>query len=167
MSSNPKLIKNGGKGTVFGNLLRGAISLGSKISPNVIGVIAKATGLSDIPIIKDVLQKQKLDPIDMEFLLAELDADKTEMEQITKRWEADSLSDSWLSKNVRPLSLSFLTLALFIYIILDSSINTFTIKESWIDLLSSLLLLVYSGYFGARALEKITKMRESTKRDNK
>ena len=167
MSRNPKLIKNGGKGTVFGNLLRGAISLGSKISPNVIGVIAKATGLSDIPIIKDILQKQKLDPIDMEFLLAKLDADKTEMEQITKRWEADSLSDSWLSKNVRPLSLSFLTLALFIYIILDSSINTFTIKESWIDLLSSLLLLVYSGYFGARALEKITKMRESTKRDNK
>ena len=167
MSDNPKLIKNGGKGTVFGNLLRGAISLGSKISPNVIGVIAKATGLSDIPIIKDVLQREDLDPVDMDFLLAELDADKTEMEQITKRWEADSLSDSWLSKNVRPLSLAFLTLALFIYIILDSSINTFTIKESWIDLLSSLLLLVYSGYFGARALEKITKMKESTKRDNK
>lgn len=103
----------------------------------------------------------------MEFLLAKLDADKTEMEEITKRWEAYSLSDSWLSKNVRPLSLAFLTLALFIYIILDSSIDTFTIKESWIDLLSSLLLLVYSGYFGARALEKITKMRESTKRDNK
>jgi hypothetical protein len=167
MSDNPKLIKNGGKGTVFGNLLRGAISLGSKISPNVIGVIAKATGLSDIPIIKDVLQREDLNPVDMDFLLAELDADKTEMEQITKRWEADSLSDSWLSKNVRPLSLAFLTLALFIYIILDSSINTFTIKESWIDLLSSLLLLVYSGYFGARALEKITKMKESTKRDNK
>jgi hypothetical protein len=167
MNNNPKLIKNGGNGTFFGNLLRGAVSLGSKISPNVIGVIANATGLSDIPIIKDILQKENLEPIDMEFLLAKLDADKTEMEEITKRWEADSLSDSWLSKNVRPLSLAFLTLALFIYIILDSSIDTFTIKESWIDLLSSLLLLVYSGYFGARALEKITKMRESTKRDNK
>tara|TARA_R110000796_G_C14255883_1_gene399250 strand:- start:16 stop:519 length:504 start_codon:yes stop_codon:yes gene_type:complete len=167
MNNNPKLIKNGGNGTFFGNLLRGAVSLGSKISPNVIGVIANATGLSDIPIIKDVLQKENLEPIDMEFLLAKLDADKTEMEEITKRWEADSLSDSWLSKNVRPLSLCFLTLALFIYIILDSSIDTFTIKESWIDLLSSLLLLIYSGYFGARALEKITKMREYTKRDNK
>tara|TARA_R110000737_G_C14434379_1_gene460227 strand:+ start:42 stop:545 length:504 start_codon:yes stop_codon:yes gene_type:complete len=167
MSNNPKLIKNGGKGTLFGNLLRGAISLGSKISPNIIGVIANATGLSDVPIIEDLLKKENLEPIDMEFLLAKLDADKTEMEEITKRWEADSLSDSWLSKNVRPLSLAFLTLALFIYIILDSSIDTFTIKESWIDLLSSLLLLVYSGYFGARALEKITKMRESTKRDNK
>jgi hypothetical protein len=167
MSNNPKLIKNGGKGTMFGNLLRGAISLGSKISPNVIGVIANATGLSDVPIIKDILQKENLDPIDMEFLLAELDADKTEMQEISKRWIADSLSDSWLSKNIRPLSLGFLTLALFIYIILDSSIDTFTIKESWIDLLSSLLLLVYGSYFGARALEKITEMRESTKRNVK
>ena len=56
MSNNPKLIKNGGKGTLFGNLLRGAISLGSKISPNIIGVIANATGLSDVPIIEDLLK---------------------------------------------------------------------------------------------------------------
>jgi hypothetical protein len=66
-------------------------------------------------------------------------------------------SDSWLSKNIRPLSLAFLTLTLFIYIILDSSLEVFKISPEWIDLLSSLLLLVYGGYFGARSAEKITK----------
>jgi hypothetical protein len=66
-------------------------------------------------------------------------------------------SDSYWSKNIRPLSLAFLTVTLFIYIILDSSIEGFKIDSNWIDLLSSLLLLVYGGYFGARSAEKIVK----------
>ena len=79
------------------------------------------------------------------------------MQEVTKRWQSDMQSDSWLSKNIRPLSLAFLTLTLFIYIILDSSIKGFIISDNWIDLLSSLLLLVYGGYFGARSVEKVTK----------
>ena len=79
-----------------------------------------------------------------------------EMQESTKRWTADMNSDSWLSKNIRPLSLAFLTLTLFIYIVLDSSLEGFKIDSNWIDLLSSLLLLVYGGYFGARSAEKIT-----------
>jgi len=67
------------------------------------------------------------------------------------------MSDSWLSKNIRPLSLAFLTITLFVYIILDSSLEGFTIADNWIELLSSLLLLVYGGYFGFRSAEKITK----------
>jgi hypothetical protein len=64
-------------------------------------------------------------------------------------------SDSWLSKNIRPLSLAFLTVAMFFYVILDSSLDTFKIDEQWISLLGNLLMLVYGGYFGARTLEKI------------
>ena len=77
------------------------------------------------------------------------------MQEVTKRWQSDMSSNSWLSSNIRPLSLAFLTLALFIYVILDSSLDTFKIDEQWISLLGNLLMLVYGGYFGARTLEKI------------
>jgi hypothetical protein len=83
------------------------------------------------------------------------------MEEVTKRWQSDMSSDSWWSKNIRPLSLAFLTIALFLYIILDSALEGFKIDKAWIDLLSSLLLLVYGGYYGARAVEKVTKIRKN------
>ena len=90
-----------------------------------------------------------------EMLVKELEQDVIEMQEITKRWQSDMLSDSWLSKNIRPLSLAFLTLTLFIYIILDSALEGFKIDSEWVSLLGNLLMLVYGGYFGARTLEKI------------
>jgi hypothetical protein len=99
----------------------------------------------------------ELTPEQIDFALKELEFDKQEMQEVTKRWESDMLSDSWLSKNIRPLTLAFLTITLFIYIILDSALDGFKIDDAWIDLLSSLLLLVYGGYFGARTVEKIVK----------
>ena len=81
------------------------------------------------------------------------------MQETTKRWQSDMSSDSWWSKNIRPLSLAFLTISLFLYIILDSALEGFKIDKAWIDLLSSLLLLVYASYYGSRSIEKIQKMR--------
>ena len=89
--------------------------------------------------------------------LKELEYDMQEMKEVSNRWEFDMMSDSNLSKNIRPLSLAFLTISLFIYIMLDSFFDGFKIDKAWIDLLSSLLLLVYGGYFGARTVEKVTK----------
>lgn len=160
MSDNPKLKKNGGKGTFFGNLFRTVKGLASVVSPELVGLIEKAEGLKDVSKISSLISKEpKLSEIEKQLLFKELEQDVIEMQEITKRWKSDMESDSWLSKNIRPLSLAFLTVSLFIYIILDSSIDTFKVKTQWIDLLSSLLLLVYAGYFGARALEKVTKMR--------
>ena len=102
----------------------------------------------------------ELTPAQIEFALKELEFDKQEMQEVTKRWESDMLSDSWLSKNIRPLTLAFLTITLFIYIILDSALDGFKIDNAWIDLLSSLLLLVYGGYFGARTVEKVVKSKK-------
>lgn len=102
----------------------------------------------------------ELTPAQIEFALKELEFDKQEMQEVTKRWESDMLSDSWLSKNIRPLTLAFLTATLFIYIILDSALDGFKIDNAWIDLLSSLLLLVYGGYFGARTVEKVVKSKK-------
>lgn len=160
MSTNPKLRKNGGKGTFFGNLLRGIAKTGKDVGGGLLKIVGEATGISAVSAITDAIFKEKnLSPEEKELLLKELEQDMIEMQEITKRWQSDMASDSWLSKNIRPLSLAFLTASLFIYIILDSSMKGFIVDKEWIDLLSSLLLLVYGGYFSARALEKITKIR--------
>ena len=91
------------------------------------------------------------------MLVKELEQDVIEMQEVTKRWESDNKADSFLTKNIRPMCLAFLTLSLFTYIILDSSLEGFKIDAQWISLLGNLLMLAYGGYFGARTLEKIRK----------
>jgi len=150
--ANNKL-KNNGKGTFFGNLLRSLVSTGKKVSP----IFDAITGGKVSDILKSIGNSKELTETEKEMLVKELEQDVIEMQEITKRWQSDMLSDSWLSKNIRPLSLAFLTLTLFIYIILDSSLDTFKIDQQWISLLGNLLMLVYGGYFGARTLEKIRK----------
>lgn len=152
--SNPKLRKNGGKGTRVGNLLR-SINF-SKVSEVVTSVLS-----GDIKgAIQTISNSDELSQEQIEMALKELEHDVIEMQEITKRWESDNLADSWFSKNVRPISLIFLTVSLFVYIILDSSIEGFKVDKAWVDLLSSLLLLVYSAYFGGRSLEKIQNIRK-------
>jgi hypothetical protein len=76
------------------------------------------------------------------------------MQEITKRWSSDMKSDSWLSKNTRPLALIFLTASLVIFILLDGFEISFSIDDGWVDLLKSLLITVYVAYFGSRGVEK-------------
>jgi hypothetical protein len=134
------------------------VKQGKDVAPELLSVVGSVTGIEQL---KDLAAKiegdSKLSETDKQLLLEELRYDMLEMQETTKRWVADMNSDSWLSKNIRPLSLAFLTLSLFLYIILDSSLEGFKIDSGWIDLLSSLLLLVYGGYFGMRSAEKITK----------
>ena len=156
LNSNPKLRKNGGKGTFFGNLWRSVVKNSIPLGDTIVDAIDGG----DAGKVFEAITKSELTEEQKEILLANLKQDVTEMEEITKRWSSDMQSDSWLSKNIRPLSLAFLTICLSLYIILDSSLEGFKIGKEWIDLLSSLLMLVYGGYFGARALEKITKMRQ-------
>jgi len=145
-------------GTNVGNALRWLAKQGKTIAPNLLDLAGDITGISSLEKLGQAISGNKqLTDQDKEMLLEELRQDTIEMQEVTKRWTADMLSDSWLSKNIRPLSLAFLTVTLFVYIILDSSLEGFTIADNWIDLLSSLLLLVYGGYFGFRSAEKITK----------
>jgi len=146
-----KKLKNNGKGTFFGNLLRSLVSTGKKVSP----IFDAITGGKVSDILKSIGNSKELTEAEKEMLVKELEQDVIEMQEITKRWQSDMLSDSWLSKNIRPLSLAFLTLTLFIYIILDSALEGFKIDSEWVSLLGNLLMLVYGGYFGARTLEKI------------
>jgi hypothetical protein len=147
------------KGTTrVGDALRWLVKQGSNIAPEILTIAGNVTGIKSLELLADKISKdENIEPKDKELLLKELNFDMLEMNEVSKRWESDNNTDSFLTQNIRPLTLAFLTLTLFIYIILDSSLNSFKISEKWIDLLSSLLLLVYGGYFGARSAEKIVK----------
>jgi hypothetical protein len=83
---------------------------------------------------------------------------EVEMEKnITNRWEADLKSDSWLSKNVRPLVLIFLIICTMLLIFIDAGTINFEVKSSWVDLLQLVLITVIGAYFGGRSLEKVKK----------
>ena len=83
---------------------------------------------------------------------------EVEMEKnITSRWEADLKSDSWLSKNVRPLVLIFLIVCTMLLIFIDAGAINFEVKSSWVDLLQLVLITVIGAYFGGRSLEKVKK----------
>jgi hypothetical protein len=77
-----------------------------------------------------------------------------EMQEISKRWASDMQSDSWLSKNTRPLTLIFLTVSMVLLVLLDSFEINFEVDSGWVDLLKSLLITVYVAYFGSRGAEK-------------
>ena len=88
-------------------------------------------------------------------LIAEHEA---KMEQnITDRWAADMNSDSWLSKNVRPLVLIFLVVSTVLMIFIDAGTINFNVEAKWTDLLQLVLITVIGAYFGGRSLEKVKK----------
>jgi len=144
--------------TRVGDALRWLVSKGKKVAPELLDIAGNITGIESLNLLSDKIKNDgQLSEIDKQMLLAELEFDVIEMQEVTKRWTSDNSADSFMTKNIRPMVLAFLTLTLFIYIVLDSSIGGFNIAPQWIDLLSSLLLLVYGGYFGARSAEKIVK----------
>ena len=88
----------------------------------------------------------------IQALIAEHEA---KMEQnITDRWSADMNSDSWLSKNVRPLVLVFLVVSTVLMIFIDAGTINFTVEAKWTDLLQLVLITVIGAYFGGRTMEK-------------
>jgi hypothetical protein len=82
---------------------------------------------------------------------------KTEQNNLTDRMKADMASDSWLSKNIRPLTLVYILIAYFALAVLDASV--LDIADSFVELLGQWGMLVMSFYFGGRTLEKIMDMK--------
>jgi hypothetical protein len=107
----------------------------------------------------DNLHTSKEEKLEAERKIKELVANhQIEMEKnITSRWEADLKSDSWLSKNVRPLVLIFLIICTMLLIFIDAGTINFEVKSSWVDLLQLVLITVIGAYFGGRSLEKVKK----------
>ena len=107
----------------------------------------------------DNLTTSKEEKLEAERKIKELMANyEIEMEKnITSRWEADLKSDSWLSKNVRPMVLIFLIVCTMLLIFIDAGALKFNVKDSYVDLLQLVLITVIGAYFGGRSLEKVKK----------
>ena len=107
----------------------------------------------------DNLHTSDEERLEAEAKIKELIANyEVEMEKnITSRWEADLKSDSWLSKNVRPMVLIFLIVCTMLLIFIDAGAIKFNVKDSYIDLLQLVLITVIGAYFGGRSFEKVKK----------
>ena len=93
--------------------------------------------------------------------LAKLQADMNEQDNLTKRTEADMKSDSWLSKNIRPMTLVFILVVYTIFAALSAA--DIDVNNNYVELLGNWGMLVMSFYFGARTLEKIMDMKAKAK----
>ena len=105
------------------------------------------------------LQKLQLEnnKLDLEVLKVATEAQNIETQEVTKRWSADMSSDSWLSKNVRPLTLVFI---LTIYTLMTFTAGFgLSIPNSYVELLGQWGMLIMSAYFGGRTIEKVTELR--------
>tara|TARA_R100000234_G_C4987231_1_gene173896 strand:+ start:575 stop:967 length:393 start_codon:yes stop_codon:yes gene_type:complete len=107
----------------------------------------------------DNLHTSKAEKLEAKQKMEELVANyEIEMEKnITDRWKADMNSDSWLSKNVRPLVLIFLIVCTMLIIFIDAGALSFNVKDSYVDLLQLVLITVIGAYFGGRSFEKVKK----------
>ena len=107
-------------------------------------------------VVKNLIsQDEEMDPVDKDLALKMIDQDIAEMNSVSERWQYDMQSDSWLSKNTRPLALIYLTVCMTLFIVFDSIHMLFDMKAAWIDLLQTLLVTVYVAYFGSRGAEKV------------
>tara|TARA_R110000823_G_scaffold232988_2_gene359355 strand:- start:1331 stop:1780 length:450 start_codon:yes stop_codon:yes gene_type:complete len=105
-----------------------------------------------------ITSDNKIKQADKEHAIKLIEQDIAEMKEVSSRWRSDMKSDSWLSKNTRPLALVFLTASAVLMMAVDSFHLQFDVDESWISLLKTLLVTVYVAYFGSRGAEKITKI---------
>ena len=141
------------KDTKVGKFLTGA---GSTIATTLLDNVPDKGVLG---LVKNLLVKDNSLPLkDKETALKLLEIDLAEMDAVSSRWSSDMSSDSYLSKNVRPMTLIFLTITLVIFIFCDSIFVEFNVDEGWIDLLKTLNTTIYVAYFGSRGFEKYKKI---------
>ena len=128
----------------------------SKAAPNILkGVSDIVPDAGILKLVGGLISKDEvLTPKDKEEALKLLELDIVEIQEVSKRWVSDMSSDSYLSKNVRPMMLIFLTISTWVLILMDSLAIDFGVSTQWIDLLKSLLITVYVAYFGSRGIEK-------------
>ena len=128
----------------------------SQAAPGILGTVGNVLPDNGIlGVVKNLIHKDDTMPAeDKEKAMKLLEQDMVEMQEISKRWDSDMKSDSWLSKNTRPMSLIFLTVSMVVLILLDSLNIEFSVAEGWVTLLQTLLVTVYVAYFGSRGAEK-------------
>ena len=130
------------------------MSILTKIFSSGAGELVKSVGG-----VIDNLTTSKEEKLEAEQKVKELISSyEIEMEKnITERWKMDMQSDSWLSKNIRPLVLVFLVVSTVLMIFIDAGFIAFNVEDKWTDLLQLVLITGIGAYFGGRSLEKVKK----------
>jgi hypothetical protein len=126
----------------------------TKIFGGAAGDVAdKVAGIAD----KFIQTKDEKAAFEMEMKKLFIAAEEAIQQNVTERWRHDMTSDSWLSKNVRPMVLIFLVVCTVLMIFIDAGSISFEVEEKWTDLLQLVLITVIGAYFGGRSFEKIKK----------
>ncbi len=131
------------------------------------GVLSTITGfLSGGDIVKDIggvldnLHTSGEEKAEAERKIKEIlvQAEQAAQQQVSARWEADMKHGSWLSKNIRPITLIFLTICFVILSVFDGNMGEFTIGAAYVPVYQTLLMTVYAAYFAGRSIEKVKKV---------
>jgi len=117
------------------------------------GLFKSAEGILDTTI----TNKEELQQVKNELQTILNDAEKNASNQVTERWKSDNLGDNKLSKNIRPMSLIFVTIVFVIISFMDGNVGEFNLNESYIPVYQTLLLAIYGAYFVGRTITKSTK----------
>ena len=151
------------------NLLKGvaptlATVVAGPLGAAAITAISSKLGVSDSveevakAIVGDPAAQAKLKELELEFAKVAVDAMKNEDNNVTGRWSADMASDSWLSKNIRPMSLCAIFIGYFLFAMMSAfGLNA---NEAYVTLLGQWGMLIMGAYFGGRTVEKLAEMRK-------
>ena len=127
--------------------------LGKIFGKGALDVAGKVAGIAD----RFIQTKEEKAAFEMEMEKIFIEAEAEIQKNVTERWKSDMTSDSWLSKNVRPMVLIFLVICTMVLsFIYDVAIN-FAVEDKWTDLLQIVLITVIGAYFGGRSVEKLKK----------
>jgi hypothetical protein len=132
------------------------------VAPDVLNLVGNVTGMDMLKKLGNAIKNDPIMSVDDKATAQELlKLDISEMEEVSKRWDSDMTSDSWLSKNIRPIVLAWLVIFVSLFAVVDS-IDTidFTVEAAWITLFSTLLVTVIVSYFGSRGVEKYQKIKK-------
>ena len=147
--------KNKNKKPFFQTKVGSIIKLaGNFIAPGLINTLEGVGSIGEaIQRVRTSTEGTPEDRIKLEQLI--IDADAQEQQEITGRWKSDAMSDSWWSKSIRPLSLAWLHIVIFVLAILASVDWGITIADSWVELYKWSYLTMLGAYTGFRGVEKI------------
>lgn len=152
--SNPKLIKNGGKGTNVGNALRWLVKQGKNVSPELLDLAGNITGIKQLSTLGNAIRGDKnLPEEDKTILLQEMENDMIEMVEVTKRLQIDS--EHAITRMIRPVSYAAMFVLFMSVVLLDGNLGAFTIDKAYVPVIQSLFGTMTIFYFGSRGIEKV------------
>tara|TARA_R110001592_G_scaffold244434_1_gene505831 strand:+ start:3321 stop:3815 length:495 start_codon:yes stop_codon:yes gene_type:complete len=155
-NKNPKLIKNGGKGTNVGNALRWLAMTGKKVAPELLELAGEITGVQGLAKLGNAIRSDKdLKNADKELLLLEMENDMIEMVEMTKRLKIDN--EHTITRLIRPVTFGCMFILFLSMVFFDGNIGSFKINPLYIPVIQSLFGTMTIFYFGSRGIEKVMK----------